>query len=280
MKDFFRQNGALVLVAAVLLAAILGVVSLLLGGNTDPLSDLVRVVTTPVRGAAAQVSRWVDQADSYLTEHDALQEEVARLEQENAQLREQAREGQSALEENERLRELLELRERRRDFVFESAAVTALTSSNWESTLTISKGTDFGVALNDCVVTETGALVGVITQVGANWATVSTVIDTSTEIGGVVARTDSAGVVEGDFDLMGRGRVRLSYLPEATQLIAGDEVLTSGRGDVYPSGLVVGHVEEIHMDESGLTRYAEVAPEADLGHLVQVFVITDFDIVE
>ena len=98
MKDFFRQNGALVLVAAVLLAAILGVVSLLLGGNTDPLSDLVRVVTTPVRGAAAQVSRWVDQADSYLTEHDALQEEVARLEQENAQLREQAREGQSALD--------------------------------------------------------------------------------------------------------------------------------------------------------------------------------------
>lgn len=280
MKDFFRQNGVLILVAAALLAAILGVVSLLLGGNADPLSNAVRVVVTPVRNGINQVVGWTEDVRSYLTEHDQLKEEVARLEEENAQLREQAREGQDALEENERLRELLELREKRRDFAFESATVTAMTSSNWESTLTISKGSDFGVALNDCVVTETGALVGVVSEVGTNWATVSTIVDTSIEIGGVVARTDSAGIIEGDFELMGQGRVRLSYLPEATQLIAGDEVLTSGRGGVYPSGLVVGHVEEIHMDESGLTRYAEVTPEADLEHLVQVFVITDFDIVE
>lgn len=280
MKDFFRQNGVLILVAAALLAAILGVVSLLLGGNADPLSNAVRVVVTPVRNGISQVVGWAEDVRSYLTEHDQLKEEVARLEEENAQLREQAREGQDALEENERLRELLELREKRRDFVFESATVTAMTSSNWESTLTISKGSDFGVAVNDCVVTETGALVGVVSEVGTNWATVSTIVDTSIEIGGVVARTDSAGIIEGDFELMGQGRVRLSYLPEATQLIAGDEVLTSGRGGVYPSGLVVGHVEEIHMDESGLTRYAEVTPEVDLGQLVQVFVITDFDIVE
>ena len=280
MKDFFRQNGVLILVAAALLAAILGVVSLLLGGNADPLSNAVRVVVTPVRNGINQVVGWTEDVRSYLTEHDQLKEEVARLEEENAQLREQAREGQDALEENERLRELLELREKRRDFAFESATVTAMTSSNWNSTLTISKGSDFGVALNDCVVTETGALVGVVSEVGTNWATVSTIVDTSIEIGGVVGRTDSAGIIGGDFELMGRGRVRLSYLPEATQLIAGDEVLTSGRGGVYPSGLVVGHVEEIHMDESGLTRYAEVTPEADLEHLVQVFVITDFDIVE
>ena len=280
MKDFFRQNGVLILVAAALLAAILGVVSLLLGGNADPLSNAVRVVVTPVRNGINQVVGWTEDVRSYLTEHDQLKEEVARLEEENAQLREQAREGQDALEENERLRELLELREKRRDFALEPATVTAITSSHWESTLTISKGSDFGVALNDCVVTETGALVGVVSEVGTNWATVSTIVDTSIEIGGVVARTDSAGIIEGDFELMGRGRVRLSYLPEATQLIAGDEVLTSGRGGVYPSGLVVGHVEEIHMDESGLTRYAEVTPEADLEHLVQVFVITDFDIVE
>ena len=128
--------------------------------------------------------------------------------------------------------------------------------------------------------TETGVLVGVVAEVGYNWATVATVIDTSIEIGGLVSRTDSAGIVEGDFALMGEGKVRLSYLPQSTELIAGDEVLTSGKGGVYPAGLVVGHVADIRMDESGLTRYAEVVPEADLPQLIQVFVITDFDIVE
>lgn len=280
MKDFFRQNGLLVLAAAVLLTAIVGVTSMLLGGSSDPLSNAVAVVATPVRNAVNGVLNWAGEVKSYLTEHDELKAEVARLEEENAQLREQAREGQDAAEENERLRQLLDLREKRRDFVFESATVTAFSSSNWESTLTISKGSNFGIEVNDCVITETGALVGVVSEVGLNWATVATVIDTSIEMGGLVARTDSAGIVEGDFDLMLQGRVKLSYLPQSTELLSGDEVLTSGKGGVYPSGLVVGTVADIRRDESGLTRYAEVVPEVALDELIQVFVITDFEIVE
>ena len=81
MKDFFRQNGVLILVAAALLAAILGVVSLLLGGNADPLSNAVRVVVTPVRNGINQVVGWTEDVRSYLTEHDQLKEEVARLEE-------------------------------------------------------------------------------------------------------------------------------------------------------------------------------------------------------
>lgn len=280
MKDFFRQNGLLVLAAAVLLTAIVGVTSMLLGGSSDPLSNAVAVVATPVRNAVNGVLNWAGEVKSYLTEHDELKAEVARLEEENAQLREQAREGQDAAEENERLRQLLDLREKRRDFAFESATVTAFSSSNWESTLTISKGSNFGIEVNDCVITETGALVGVVSEVGLNWATVATVIDTSIEMGGLVARTDSAGIVEGDFDLMLQGRVKLSYLPQSTELLSGDEVLTSGKGGVYPSGLVVGTVADIRRDESGLTRYAEVVPEVALDELIQVFVITDFEIVE
>lgn len=280
MKDFFRQNGLLILIAALLLAAIAGVGSSLLGGTADPLSDAVGVITTPVRNGVNRFLNWTGDIRGYLTEYDELKERVSQLEQENAELREQARVGQSASEENERLRQLLDLREKHRDFVFESAMVTAFSSSNWESTLTISKGANFDVAVNDCVVTETGMLVGVVSEVGYNWATVATVIDTSIEMGGLISRTDSAGIVEGDFALMSKGRVKLSYLPQSTELIAGDEVLTSGKGGVYPAGLVVGHVADIRMDESGLTRYAEVVPEVDLSQLIQVFVITDFDLVE
>lgn len=132
----------------------------------------------------------------------------------------------------------------------------------------------------DCVVTSTGVLVGVVSKVGLNWSTVSTIINTDIEIGGIVTRTYSAGVLEGDFALMGQGRLKLSYLPHSAQLVSGDEVLTSGKGDVYPSGLVVGQVEGVFTDPSGMTRYAVVVPDADLSSLVEVFVIKDFDIQE
>ena len=115
---------------------------------------------------------------------------------------------------------------------------------------------------------------------GLNWSTVSTVLNTDIEMGGIVTRTYSAGILEGSFDLMSQGRLKLSYLPEDAQLVSGDEVVTSGKGDVYPSGLVVGQVEGVFTDPSGMTRYAVVLPDVKLDSLVEVFVIKDFDIVE
>ena len=63
-------------------------------------------------------------------------------------------------------------------------------------------------------------------------------------------------------------------------LFRSDEVLTSGRGEVFPSGLVVGQVERVFTDPSGQTRYAVVEPAVDLDVLVKVFVIKDFEIIE
>ena len=125
-----------------------------------------------------------------------------------------------------------------------------------------------------------GNLVGVVAEVGENWATVRTLVDSDTEMGGQLARTGGAAILEGDFALMGEGRLKLTYLPENSELIAGDLVTTSGRGGVYPAGLVAGHVEEVRTDASGMTRYAVIAPETDLDGLQQVFVITDFTVNE
>ena len=209
-----------------------------------------------------------------------MEQQISDLEEEKAQLQEQIRESQEALQENELLRNLLDLRERRRDFVFESAKVTARSNDNWRSTLTLSKGSESGIQEGNCVVTSTGVLVGVVSEVGSHYSTVSTVIDTSMEMGGIITRTNAAGVLEGDFSLMQGGKLRLAYLPDEAQLVAGDEVLTSGRGDVYPSGLVVGQVEGVFNDASGMNRYAVVVPEVNLDTLVEVFVIKEFDIVE
>ena len=280
MKDFFQRNGVWLLIIALLLSVLIGISSAVMGGSADPLSNLVTTITTPVRNGTAAVGDWIQGVSRYVFRYGEMEQQIADLEKENAQLQEQIREGQEALQENELLRDLLDLREKRRDFVFESAKITARSTDNWESTLTLSKGSESGVEAGNCVVTSTGVLVGVVSEVGSHYSVLRTVVDTGMEMGGIITRTNTAGVLEGDFALMQEGKLRLAYLPDGAQLVAGDEVLTSGRGDVYPSGLVVGRVEGVFSDASGMNRYAVVIPEVDLDTLVEVFVIKDFDIVE
>ena len=280
MKDFLRHNGAWLLVIALLLSILIGLTSAFMGGNADPLSNFVNTVTSPVRGGIAAVANWAEGVSSYVFHYGEIQEQIQQLEQENADLRKQIRDDEAAAQENKQLRELLNLQSKREDFVFESAKVTARSTSNWQSTLTLSKGSNAGVEQGDCVITETGLLVGVVNKVGTNYSIVNTLIDTGTEMGGIITRTNSSGVLEGDLALMQQGQLRLSYLPDEAQLVAGDEVLTSGNGDVYPAGLVVGQVDSVFTDASGLTRYAIITPEVQLDQLVEVFIIKDFDIVE
>lgn len=280
MKDFFRNNGILILIVAVLLALITAVVSLFLGGTANPLANLVGFVTTPVRNGVNSVVTWAEgiYSDAYL--QDQRDKELEELKQEKAKNEAKLREAEAAIEENKRLRSLLGLREKRENYDLEAATVTARSTSNWTSTLTISKGRRQGVEVNDCVVDQYYNLVGVVVEVGENYAVLTTVVDTDIELGGLIARTGGAAILEGDFSLMGQGKLKLSYLPESSELITNDMILTSGKGGVYPSGLPVGHVEDVRTDPSGMTRYAIVAPETDLDSLSQVFVIKSFEIVE
>lgn len=284
MKDFLKHNGILILVIAVLLALITAVLSLTFGGVADPLSNAAGVIATPFRNGINAFVNWTEGVYSDAFQRESMQEELEALKKENAELKKQARDGAAASRENERLRNLLGLKTERPDFQLQEAAVTARSASNWSSTLTISKGSAADVAAGDCVVDEYGNLVGVISEVGLNWSRLITVVDVDLEVGGLIARTDGAAILEGDFQLMGQGRLKLAYLPEDTRLLAGDTILTSGlkSGDTaaYPSGLVVGYVEEVRSDDSGMSDYAVLTPAAELGKLEQVFVIKEFSMVE
>ncbi len=284
MKDFLRNNGILILIIALLLSLITAVLSFTFGGIANPFANLAGVVATPFRSGFHSLVTWTEGVYSDAFEREKLLQELEELKKENAQLQAKAREGEAASRENERLRDLLGLKEKRSDFDLESATVTAHGSSNWASTLTISKGSAADVAAGDCVVDQYGNLVGVIREVGLNWSTLITVVDMDLEMGALIARTDGAAIAEGDFTLMGEGKLKLTFLPNGEQLLAGDTILTSGLvsggSASYPSGLVVGYVQEVRPEYSGMSDYAILTPAADLDSLEQVFVIKDFDVVE
>ena len=279
MKRFFTKNGILLLTAVTIVAVVLCVVSALSSG-TGFLANAAGVIASPFRSAGAAVSGWVQGIGDHFQSISDLQRENEELRRENARLQEAIRQAQADSEENARLRNLLNLRQQRRDFALEAAHITQWSSSNWASTLTLGKGSSCDIAIGDCVVDEYGYLVGVVTDVGLNWSTVTTILDTDSQLGALVFRTGETTVAVGDLRLMNQGKLKLSYLESESSLINGDLIVTSGLGGYYPANLVIGSVEEILTDDSGLTRYAILAPKTDMGSLVEVFVITDFTVVD
>ena len=159
-----------------------------------------------------------------------------------------------AATENKELRQLLGLRQQRSDLVFEAARVTQRDVSNWASTLVLDRGSQHGVAIGDCAVDSARNLVGAVTDVGLNWCRLSTVL--------------------------AEGRLRLQYLSDSANLIKGDVIVTSGLGGYYPAGLVIGTVESVQTDDGGLARYAVLSPKCDVAAIQEMFIITDFDVIQ
>ena len=279
LKNFLKQHGLWVLFAAAVLSVALAVMSVL-SANSSPLENLTGIVVSPFRAGYTAIANWFNDLQNYYKDTTDLQTEIAALRRQIAKNEETIREAEAAVEENKRLHELLNLTQKRRDLSdLEAAMVTEHAVSNWASSLTLNKGTSLGIEVGDCVIDEFGNLVGVIDQAGTNWSTVLTLVDTDTSLGAQVFRTKDLGVAQGDFALMRENRLRLDYLPADCRLLAGDIVVTSGLLGNYPSGLVIGSVEEVQVDDSGAASYAILAPEADFNALTEVFVIKSFEIV-
>lgn len=275
MKQFFRNNGGLLVVAAVLLAAVITLGSYILG--YDPLSGAMELLATPFRSASAAVSGWAQAQYDKSFRYEQLLAENETLRRRVAELEEAGIAGQDAVRENERMKDLLGLAEARPELQYRDAEIVRRSSYNWSSDLTINRGTSGGVEVNDCVIDQYGHLIGVVTQADVNSARVTTILDPTLEVGGRVARTDEDAILKGDFSLMLDGLARLSYLPEDTKLVTGDQVITSGLGGVYPSGLAVGTIRSLVVEEDGVTRYAQVEPAADIAGIRYVYVIVDYN---
>ena len=279
MNNFLKQHGLWVLFAAAVLSVALAVMSVL-SANSSPLVNLTGMIVSPFRAGYTAIATWFNDLQNYYKDTTDLQAENAALRQQIAKNEETIREAEAAVEENKRLHELLKLTQKRRDLSdLEAAMVTEHEVTNWTSSLTLNKGTSLGIEVGDCVIDECGNLVGIIDQAGTNWSTVLTLVDTDTSLGAQVFRTKDLGIAQGDFALMRENRLRMDYLPADCRLLAGDIVETSGLLGNYPSGLVIGSVEEVQVDDSGASSYAILAPEANFDALTEVFVIKSFEIV-
>ena len=280
MKEYLKKYGIKVGAAVLIVAVISLAVSVARGGEAGFFSNLSANVSAPVQRAAMAMTDWLEGVYGYIYKYDQLAAENESLRAQLAQAQEDLRLAADANEENVRLRELLNLRDKHSDFVFESTRIISWDPSNWSSMFTISKGSSSGIELGDCVVTEYNALVGQVVELGDNWANVRTLIDVDISVGALVGEAGNAAMMVGDFALMQEGKSKLTYLTEGTQLTEGDMILTSGKGGTFPQGLEIGIIAGVQTEARGQMPYAIIAPSCDLSSIAQVFVVKDFDITE
>ncbi len=276
MKEYLKKNGIRLAVIVLAVILVVSVSSQILGGSAGFLTNIIISVREPINKAATAAGSLLDGIYGYIFEYEQLKAELEATRNELAEAQEQVRAGQEAVEENRRYEELLGFAEDNADYVMEQARITSWNPSNWNSSFVISKGSNDGIAVGNAVITESGALVGQVTEVGTSSATVSTIIDVDTTIGVLVGTNGAAAMLVGDYALMSRGQAQVTWLTEGAQLFLDDDILTSGSGGLIPSGLVVGTVSSIQTEAAGQTEYGIITPAADLDSLVQVFIITDF----
>lgn len=273
MRNIFttRLLTVILLIAAVCLglAAYIGAT-----GQNSPVSAAVGTVLSPLQKGVSVVTNKVGHLVDHFQNYDEMEAENKQLREKVAQLEQQVRDAQVALDENERLRVLTGLVEANPTFHYDMAEVIARSPGQWATTISIDKGSLAGVSENDLVVTAEG-MVGYVSMVAPTYSKVTTVLDTNMHAGALVTRTRESGIAQGDYELMGSGMLRLSYLGKDSDVVIGDTVQTSGEGGIFPKGIMIGTVERVMIEDNGMDNYAVIRPFVDPATVTDVYVITD-----
>ncbi len=251
------------------------VVSTLASGVTsEPLAEAAGMIVVPFEKSINGIGSWIGEINQtfqdkqdLIDKNQELQDAVDTLtEQNNILIQNQS--------ELSRLQELYNLDEEYSSYPKVAARIISKDPGNWYDTFMINRGSNDGIRVDNNVIAGKG-LVGIVTEVGPNWATVRAIIDDSSNVSAMTVGTDDTCVVEGELELIDEGKLRFSQLYDKDDKVTvGERVVTSNISDKYVEGLFIGYVSEIELDINNLTKTGTIVTPVDFQHLKDVFVIT------
>ena len=273
MKHLFSGRVRVILIVAILLSAALAVLSNATGMSVPAM--LTQSVMAPIRYGATALTDQAEQWYSYMFRYEALVAENEALKSQISQMEDEARRADSVDRENQRLRELNKLRTAHEDYELVDAYIIGWSSTDWTNTMTINRGTDAGINMGMCAITENGEVVGLVTEAGPNYAVVKTVLDSTLEISCIIASSGYNGMCKGGYYYKDINHLKLDYLTSSAIIRNNDQVVTSG-STVYPRDLIVGYVVDAGFDATGVAKFAVLEPAADIASLEQIFILTNY----
>ena len=273
MRQLFNTKLKIIIIVAVLLTAALSVMAGLTNHSIPEL--LVQGILAPFRAAGTSLTKTAERYYSYMFRYEALEAENEALKKQVAELQDTARKADATERENTRLRNTMKLLESHDTYEEVDAYIIGWSSTDWSNTLTINRGTSAGITENMVAITDNGEVVGLVSQVGPNFAVVKTVLDSTLEISATIATSGYNGMVSGGYIEGNDKYLQMDYLPSSAIIRNKDQVVTSG-STVYPRGLILGSVVDAGFKETGVAKYAVLKPAAEISSLEQIFIVTNF----
>jgi len=274
LPQFFQKNKkiiALVLVTLLLIWAI-NVTSKPREQVSFP-ERVIGYIVLPIQKAFNFVKVEFNQAYLFFYEVGATKGEKEKLSLEVQQLQDQLRELNDIKKENERLKQMLGIKNEYKDKNMEAAQVIGRNPDNLNSVILINKGTNNGFNVNNEVISVNRGLIGRIIEVSTDWSKVMLITDPESSVSTILDRTRDLAVATGDAFASKYGFIKLTYILPEADIITDDIVVTSGYGGIFSKGILVGKVKEVKQEPNELTKYAYIEPAADFKRLEEVFVI-------
>ena len=274
MRGLFQNKPLVIMLIAIVL---LGILAFATAGERSVswLESTVGMVVQPVQTFASKASNSIINFVQRVFKTTDADRELEALAARLAQLENVQEENAKLQEENERLRALLNYTQTAPEYTYVTASVIGNSQGVWFDVFTINAGRNKGIKTDMAVVNADG-LIGRITDVGATWSKVTSIIDPSTQVSVMVGRTRDIGLTRGTLNMSGVDMLELYFLATGYDLVPGDVILTNGMGSVYPRDITVGTVTEVSRSTEGSSsdRNAVIQPNVDFGHIEEVMVIT------
>jgi len=273
-KDFIHSLKFKILVG--ILALLFGIM-LYTATADSAVSSFLGLVFSPVQKLSSSISNKVSTSLDMLTNASKYYKENKELRKQLDELYIQMVDYSTIKDENEQYEKILGLKEEFPDYKFSPPCrVIGRTTNDIYQSFFIDKGSKDGVSLHDPVVTDAG-FVGIISDVQMTYSKVTTVLSPEFPMGVYCIRTKETAVLEGTYDIANDGLCQIKFINRDSDITAGDIIVTSGHSGLVPKGRVVGTIEDVSIDKSGLSLNATVKPIVDITDVKNVFVITEFE---
>jgi rod shape-determining protein MreC len=239
-------------------------------GDAGPIHRLrggLQAASAPVGAAGEWVTRPIRGVLAWASDLGVSRSQLEALRKQNAELRTQVAQSEEARLENERLRALVGFVQTN-SLQAVGARVIGRPTNSWERVITIDRGSLDGVTTAMPVLGSRG-LLGQTIEVTSHTARVRLITDPKSGVAAMIQANRGEGIVRGSLE----GDVTFDFVSRETTVRAGDVVVTSGMGGVYPKGLLVGEVTTVVNTPASLYQEIEIMPTANLSGLEEVVVL-------
>lgn len=269
-----NRKSKYIFIVLTVLCVMMIVLSSVKDGLMNPIRNTIGYVLVPLQSGVNRVGYGLYEE---LRDHRSLKA----VQEENKRLNEQINlltEENNRLAQNEgelsRLRDLYALDQDYLQYEKVAARVIAKDSENWFQVFRIDKGSQDGIRVDQNVMAN-GGLVGIVTDVGLNYATVRSIIDDESRVSAMCLQSSSTCIVAGDLTLYQQGRLRITDMQKNATIQDGDRIVTSNISSKFMPGILVGYAVDIQDDEKKLMKTGYLIPAADFDDLTEVLVLKD-----